>query len=225
MPQTYGQLLKSQANEVFEIIRRAGLDPGEFEWGADYMRLFHRPSKFYITFSITFSRNQAQWFSATCSPGPSSAVETSPLRESWESLRRFVEVWAIVLARELATPDLWGMVEEQKALAKAADSSDNEAFTHAQLAFISKQVRELGEYIAATNQYNAEENRALHSKLDYLVGASKRMGKKDWINVCFGVLGILVSMMGMPPDAARGMFQMAGILFRTLLNQPPLLLP
>jgi hypothetical protein len=67
--------------------------------------------------------------------------------------------------------------------------------------------------------------RALDAKLDYLVNAARRLGRKDWLNVCAGaILGFILAV-ALPPDAARGillgLLQTIGHLYG--LPEPPML--
>jgi hypothetical protein len=47
--------------------------------------------------------------------------------------------------------------------------------------------------------------RALDEKVDYLVSAAHRLGRKDWLNVCAGaILGYILTA-SLAPEAARDM--------------------
>jgi hypothetical protein len=224
MPYQYGHLLRSQANEVFQMVRDAGLDPTEFAWEVkdSSPQLTHKPSGFY--FRLNLDKNDGK-YRGQYSPGRSRPDALSPSASSLSGLMPYVTDWIENLAREFAVPDFWEAAAEQKALARAAEASENEPFTAAERELIGKQVRELSAYVRATGAYTDGEIRSLNSKLDYLVDSANRMGKKDWINSSIGVLFTIAWGMAMAPDVTKEMFRMAGVLFHALLNQPPLLLP
>ena len=46
----------------------------------------------------------------------------------------------------------------------------------------------------------------LDVKLDYLVNAARRLGRKDWLIVCAGVILTLIIGAVLPPSAPRDMF-------------------
>jgi hypothetical protein len=66
---------------------------------------------------------------------------------------------------------------------------------------------------------------ALDVKLDYLINASRRLGRKDWLNVCAGTILVYILTASVPPEAARDMFlgimRAIGHLFG--LPDPPML--
>jgi len=46
----------------------------------------------------------------------------------------------------------------------------------------------------------------LDVKLDYLINASRRLGRKDWLNVCAGTILVYILTASVPPEGARDMF-------------------
>jgi hypothetical protein len=46
--------------------------------------------------------------------------------------------------------------------------------------------------------------RALDARLDYLVNAARRLGRKDWLNVCAGAIRGLILTVALPREATRG---------------------
>ena len=47
---------------------------------------------------------------------------------------------------------------------------------------------------------------SLQMKLDYLNEASRRFGRKDWLNLCARTIISYILTASLPPDAAREMF-------------------
>jgi hypothetical protein len=63
----------------------------------------------------------------------------------------------------------------------------------------------------------------LESRLNYLVEASERVGRKDWINLLISVLVGIVISAALPPETTRELFHLAGIVLRQIINMPLLL--
>ena len=62
---------------------------------------------------------------------------------------------------------------------------------------------------------------ALDEKIDYLVKASSRLGRKDWLNIFIGVSLPFVLAAALAPEAARALFltflRSIGLLYPELL--------
>jgi hypothetical protein len=57
------------------------------------------------------------------------------------------------------------------------------------------------------HSFSGAQIEALEEKLDYLVDASGRLGRKDWLNAFIGVaLGYILGA-ALPPESARTIFQ------------------
>ena len=86
------------------------------------------------------------------------------------------------------------------------DVTENTPFTPDEQNEIAARLQALAEHARRTYSLSAAQMRALDTKLDYLADAARRLGRKDWLNVCAGaILGYILSA-SLPPEAARDMF-------------------
>src|SRR5215210_1553415 len=148
-------LMKSQTNQVFELIRESGLDPTEFEWEKHesawdtFLKipiLIHKSSGYYMTFDSKGDLRFSQF-----SPGRdewTQAVET----RSWFGQTKSIRKWLQYLKRETESPDLWNAISQEKNLIDAAASSDtsNTFFAIDEREYISAALAEIKKYILST---------------------------------------------------------------------------
>jgi hypothetical protein len=50
------------------------------------------------------------------------------------------------------------------------------------------------------------QNQTINEKLDYLIDAAKRQGRKDWLHTCIGVFVGLAANLALQPDQANHMW-------------------
>jgi len=208
-------VLRTQANEVREILQGAGLNPSEFEWGettiqairessiheASVSVLTHQPTGSEFTFDLA-----SGLFSASYAPGPERPyVRTSCQR--WESVRANVDHWARTIKREIDAPDLWAAVAQEKALAGSAASEENTAFTEDESARLDTAVAEIREYLRSSVQMQQEQGERVDRQFEYLRGAIHRMARQDWLHTAIGVLFTVALTIG--AEQARDLFRFA----------------
>ena len=199
-------------NEIFAVIRRAGLDPAEFDWTLRAQRqnsqevLLHEPSGSYFDFIY----ENAQW-AYVYEPG----VDT-PHRAgragTWPYELLEVNRWLGAVRREVETPDLWAELERERAvLARpSADDGQNTPFEARELEHISAQIGELKEYVRAAYDLNEAQQRELQARLDYVEGAARGwIGRVDWWNLFVGSLVNLVLTQIVPPGAVQALLVLA----------------
>jgi hypothetical protein len=218
---SYGHLLKTQANDVLNAIRKSDLDPEDFAWELEKtLTLRHTPSgDYFFTFDIVdYGQHQAQY----C-PGEDTSYEDSR-GGSWQGQLSLVESWLTNLKREYQAPDLWSLVSEQSTLVEAASADwSNTPFSLAEINTISDGLRELHAYIENTHQLDEQKHAFLESRLGYLVEAAHRQGRQDWLHSAIGVLFTVVMGLAMAPDEAKEIFRFVGNMLQALLKTPPLL--
>ena len=217
-------LLRSQMNEVFREIQKAGFDPVQFTWeehhagegeGLPVHRLVHQPSGFFFTFDIS---------DVTYSPGYEARVETLEARD-WLSKLSKVPVWLRHLKRETDAPDLWSTLSQEKELL-TTESSDvgNTPFTTVERDRITLVVNEIRAYLITTDIPSGETFRSVNAKLDYLLDASIRLGRIHWKDIFVStVIGIAVQL-SLSGDQTHEFLRFTGQLLRQLLG-PVLTLP
>jgi hypothetical protein len=202
-PTVPSRLPKWKKNEIFKAIQEVGLDPKEFD-------LKNNDSEVRI---------QHKWSMScfTVVPDPSHYVGSRVVGDgvdwpidlySWESLIERIRSWLEDVKRDLEMPDLWAELQRDAQLLFGAPSDDTEntPFTPDEQNDIAARLQALAEHARRTYSLSAAQMRTLEAKLDYLADAARRLGRKDWLNVCAGaILGYILTA-SLPPEAARGMF-------------------
>jgi hypothetical protein len=225
------ELLPSQQNDVFRAIQEAGFDPNEFEWHermGDFDRMAPVPTIVHVPTGYLFLFDWNGGHLASYSPGrdrPYTTLSTG----GWANQLGAVSNWLRYLAREYHAPDLWGELTRQHELADAAiepiEEGEDRPFTLEEQAEIAQQLTEIKERLAREEQLTGQRLQALEAGIEYLLDASKRAGRQEWLKLFYGTalswaLGGLVS-----PDGVRQVIMLAahglGHLFGTSLPQLP----
>ena len=102
-------LLQSQRNEIFQLVRESGLDPLNFRWfelsgdyGSTRPALIHRPSKSYFIFDFDSGR-----WSVEYEPGEDRPVQTFGAGSWAKVVPDQFRLWLKNVEREYTAPDLW----------------------------------------------------------------------------------------------------------------------
>jgi hypothetical protein len=209
-------LQKWHRNDIVEAIQAGGLDPRQF--------------------NLNDSGIEARWkhkWSASCfiiGGGPGHyvgqrIVGDSPVTwpyevYSWQALMERVSTWVHDVKRDLDTPDLWAELQRETKLLGAGSNvvTENTVFTAEEQKQIAERLRELAKHVSQMHSLSKAQIDALEEKLDYLVDASGRLGRKDWLNAFIGATFGYVLAAALPPDSAR-------IIFQTFLRAVGLLYP
>jgi hypothetical protein len=196
-------LLKWMKNDIFQAIQTVGLDPKEFdlEDDGDEARIKHKWSASCFTVDRKAGNYAARY---VVGDGPEWPTDAS----SWQASASRISTWLAEVKRDLETPDLWAELQREAKLlgANADDVAENTPFTPDEQKEIAVRLRALAEHARRTYSLSAAQMRALDAKLGYLVDAARRLGRKDWLNVCAGaILGYILTAL-LPPEAARDMF-------------------
>lgn len=171
----------------------------------------HKVSGYYFRFDNTAG-------AAEYSPGRDSVVAKVAFAGGWSvQLNNFVE-WTNYLRRELHEPDLWSSVSAERLLLEAASApdSDNRPFTAEERAGLLGGVEQIREHLRKTEATDSARWDFIEGQLLYLIEASNRMGRKDWLNVVISVMTQLAFQLPMAPAAARALFRLAGEAFQWL---------
>lgn len=224
------KLLKTQKNEVFQILQEEGLEPANFYWAEEpsisdsdvfVFCLYYRGSQFYFQFD--FFRN-LQWRNSNdpklttshyCefSPGDDVLVK----REnpgSWELQKNYVRFWTLYLSREIDAPDLWGEMEKYKTSVSLAlpEQLLNEPIPANEAEKISEQLSSLADKIEKQFELTNEQNQFVRSKLNYLAEAAKRQRSMDWAHTLIGVSVTIAMGLALAPDQAKELWELMRML-------------
>ena len=147
-------------------------------------RLTHMPSGAYLLIGGRHGEHEL-----------TGVVGDGPLREwtlyTWPSVLEKVKGWAREVKRDVDTPDLWGEVRRRQGVLTGTiyEESDNTPFTKAELVEIADKVQQIKEFVK-TQPISEARMLSAEAKLDYVLEASRRLGRKDWA-IIFG--GAIVS--------------------------------
>lgn len=207
-------LQKWHRNVIFEAIQAVGLDPGNFDLNdpGTEVRIKHRSSA-----SCFIVRRESGYYVGQYVVGDSAVWPYSP--SSWASLMPRVSRWLEEVKRDLETPDLWAEFQREAKLLEAGSDAvtENRPFTPTEQREIAARLQELAKYARETYSLSRVQTKALDAKLDYLVDASNRLGRKDWLTVFVGaILGYIVAA-ALPPESVHGLllvsFRAMGLLY------------
>jgi hypothetical protein len=205
---------KWQKNAILRAIQRSGLDPQqfifeEFERSGSIPRhstVKHRwsPSRF----DIDDDRNRGHGYKYEIKSIIAGGQEHSSSAEYWWTLLSQVRRWSRSVKTDIKTPDLWAELEGEAGLLRAAseDVSENTPFTSEEQKEIATRLSAWAAHAQRTHSLSSAQMQSLQMKLDYLVDASRRFGRKDWLNLCAGTIVAYIFTASLPPDAAREMF-------------------
>lgn len=214
-------LTKIQKNRILILIQHNGFDPTDFlltevesdeyyatssfEYTASQLR--HRSTGYYFTFGS---------YSLFFSPGFQRKSETKQHNDSWETKEFQLGQWLKRIKAEVETPDLWAAIGEGRVLSDAASSSlENRPFTPGEQSTIKAALEELRQYLVINPVARDDHSKFVEQQLRYLDESSKRLGRKDWVNILFSTLISLALTLALPPERANGLLRLAG----TLLHQ------
>ncbi len=207
------ELLKSQKNEVFNILQVENLPLSDFKWGTvgDYSTLNYKNREFYFDFEI----HDQETFYFEYSPGKG-ARKASFKTEFWQDVLDHVGFWANNLKREITAPDLW---EEFKKYKTSFSLVPSEEIVNGNIPFhevekIIEALHSLESEIKERFELDDQQDQFVHSKLEYLEDAVKRQGRYDWVHTCIGVLLPLAFQLALNSEAREVLIN----LFKTFLG-------
>ena len=79
----------------------------------------------------------------------------------------------------------------------------NEPFTAQQVDQIAESLKKIREYLELELDLDVQQKTLVNEKLDYLLEASKRQGRKDWLHTSIGVIFTLAIALAFSPEQAR----------------------
>jgi len=210
-------LLKTQKNEIFEVLKVHELGHTEFIWSkekSDYNEyevsvLTHNPTEYFFKFDFNTNQNHC------CKYSPADGKRRSTVfTGNWYDQTEHVHIWAVCLEEELDAPDLWDLAKSTKDLVKHDfEEDDNSKFSNEEIDKINGKLDELSDYIVKTSNLNTEQLSFLNSRIDYLKSSAERVTKKDWKIIFIGVLFNLIVGLGLSAAKANDIMSIATQLF------------
>lgn len=217
-------LLKSQQNELFDMIIEIGLSPSLFEIeSANDPRRFRddevtafkaRGSQYFFMFALYHSGQHAVEFS----PGNHTISEYYKSGPTWEDQKQLFGNWLSYLKRELIQPDKWAdMLKYGQSVALVLDSSEEWHFSD----------QEVQEIIAASEFAKAraallldlsnDQIKLIGERLDYICEKTKSLSKLDWKNIMAGALVGLMVDLSLSPQKASMLWEILREAFQRII--------
>ena len=215
------KLLRSQKNEIFELIKRNKLNPSDFKWDKTFSKftkklevpiLIHQPTDYYYIFDrkggINWTEN---------SPGINTWKKRGSVIGSHRQLQS-VNEWLNRLKKE-TEPDLWESISKENIFSEFEASSNNDSpFTLEEQKYISTHLHEIERYLISTQNLLENHEEFVKTRLDYLKDASKRQTRQDWKHTMIGVLFTIVVGIRMESSAANELFNLAFEYFQNIFE-------
>jgi len=193
-------LQKWHKNNIFEAIQAVGLQPREFDLddSGTEVRINHKSSE-----SCLIVRRESGHYVGQSVVGDGHVWPYSPC--SWQTLMPRVSSWLEEVKRDLETPDLWAELQREAKLLRVGSNevTENTPFTSDEQKEIARRLDELAKHVRKTHSFSKMQTQSLDEKLNYLVDASGRLGRKDWLNAFIGVTLAFMLGTALPPDSAR----------------------
>jgi hypothetical protein len=173
------ELLVTQRNAVFELIREVGLDPAAFSWeaakngnGVLVSRLVHSGRVFFADFDLDRLRFQ-------CCPGLTSRVHEWSMPLLWQHQLREARGWLERMKKELAATDLW---EQLRSLPVTVSAASSETEARQPLASTEREgllaaIEGVRGELGARTGVDAEERRTLNMLLDRIATSTENATK------------------------------------------------
>lgn len=178
-------LQKFQRNQIFEAIKSVGFDPGQFDLvdSGSEVTIKHKWSA-----SCFIVKRESAYYVGQSLVGDGAVWPTGPV--SWQSLLSRISLWLEEVKRDLNTPDLWAELQRDAELMGAGPSvaTKNTPFTADEQREIAERLKSLGKHVSVTHSLSTAQIQTLEEKLDYLIDASTRLGRKDWFMAFIGAI-------------------------------------
>jgi hypothetical protein len=191
---------KQVRNEIYDAVVSGGLDPREcdFDYHDEWARVTHRPSASYLD----LNGNILRW---VATPVIGDRVPIVPAPFNWLDLEEHVRGWAEQVRRDYETPDKWAEIERDDEILTGVRyvAVQNTPFTAAERAQIAEQLEQIRRSAQTAYALSEAKMELLAAKLDEVLAASGRMGRKDWAVFFGGVMLTVIVTDLLPPSAVQ----------------------
>jgi hypothetical protein len=198
-------------NRLFAAIEQGGLDPATCELlvGANDVTVSHASSGSSLRLAEAKLRlfNFADYV-LTAQVGTDSKhrnrirIYLDDGDHDWKAASQ----WAARVVEYEQIPDLWVQLRaasEVQAFAHAADAT-NGPFTAEEQTEVSRRINDVKQQARRNPELSAAQISRIEEKLDQLVEASTRVGKKDWVTMLSGAAFTLIVSDLVPPHVVHG---------------------
>ena len=201
-------MLRRYKNVLFEDVRARGLDPSLI-YPADGMDGYPNmgPHDFCLTlkgtdlqfeFTQDDTDSDAFHFRYTSIGGGATRSYTDlmhsvPFETARTAFRRWLSKEVQPYLEDQSLPDLWANKPADSTIAafQPAESSENTLFSIEERTRLAASLHGLEGAVAEQGLLNAEQLRVLSAKVEQLIDAGNRLGRKDWIQMALGAFASL----------------------------------
>ena len=198
---------KWQRNQIFESVTAGGLDARDcrFDYDDEPWRISHTPSGSHFILGsnpLPYAGSYVVGDSAISWP-----FEVF----IWARVPETIKHWAAEVKRDFDTPDLWGELQRERDILTGARSGavENTPFTPDEQVAIAKELSEIKGFVKRTYSLSNEQMLLVDARFDVLEEATRRLGRKDWLLVFWGVMFSVIVTSLLPPEAVQHIVAMA----------------
>lgn len=223
-------LNRQECRELFEAIEKSGLDPSEFElvnaMHARWTHIIHTPSN--DCQNIARSNDHEGQYAIVLNRPPFYLrfVAAGMLRAyDWPEVVEMVEDWASQLS---AARDIWKeFINDRATVTASHENIDNTLFTASEREAVRKQLREIPAQAQECFDLSEKQESDIEQKMDELIAASERVGKKDWRVMVYGAAFSLIVNDEIPAHAVQSIMSMifTGLAHSLVFGGLPPLMP
>jgi hypothetical protein len=198
-------LTKKQRNSLLKKLAKAGLDPTQCDLDDREHGVWieHRPTR-SVMVANEFSSGRELLLVGKYGDG---GQEQQIIDNDWPRVERRFYNWAKAVKELVDTPDLWVALRREKDAFSSTEyrTMSNAPFTADERLRIAEQLREIKVHIIEQYELSGERLSRIEGDLDEVVEASHRLGRKDWLNIFYGVMFTLIVTALLPPDTVQHM--------------------
>ena len=211
------ELLQSQKNELFALIKESGIEHFNFIWritkrfdGSPMLCYSHNDTEYFYIFSIGSGGHFA------CFSPAYDRISSECITQTWGRQKQTFQQWLVFLKREIDSPDLWGALAKVNLPPELKTKADflNEPFTARESDNISRDIKTLESYFVEQGWAKKEQIDIVNQKLDYLIENTKKQSRKDWFFTGIGILVSIITTLALSQEQGNYLFHY----FKTMLS-------
>ncbi len=213
------ELLKTQKDSIFEVIKNSGFNPISFRWNSknNIPRIEYKDSNYFIEFYLS---ENTYYRKVIVSPGEKLSIEQpdSDYKE-WNIYLAHTIKWLINLKRELDSANYWDKIEQESSL--IVDRFDNSSifFSATEKELVVERIGLIKEDIK-TLGFNEPIIEKINDKLDHITELLDNLNKTDWFSIFIGSFISLFLTLMITPDKVGLFWKIIKIHFENWLILP-----
>lgn len=224
-------MLRKYRNKLLDVIKNEGWDTSLFS-GSDenidgrpvfVIRLNYSPLKFIVGTSDEDSLSMDCKFTFLAANYPLSEWVPNAGYAQYEDIENRFKHWLNIVneyIEDMNTTDLWTTLTDEFSTLDQKAIQGNTVFTQSEKVKISDSLYKLLNDAREKQILNARQMELLTEKVEYLIEASDRLGRKDWINAATGALFGYLFQAALTSDNARTLLHMASEAIKWLTHNP-----